>query len=107
MAYINTNYLYKCSTCSHNKDNHCSISYCDYGEMYTPDMTKMPIASVVEKKYGTWVAERVSERDYDGSYSNYTEYICSECERSNGMEQANYCRHCGAEMKGAAEGFDI
>lgn len=107
MAYISTIYLYRCSTCSHNKDSGCSVSYCDHGEMYTPDMTKTPIVNVIEKKRGKWIPHKASVRDYVMGDSYYTEYICSECEESNGTNQTNYCPHCGADMKSAAEGFDI
>ncbi|MBP3922016.1 MAG: hypothetical protein J6D27_03535 [Ruminiclostridium sp.] len=64
-------------------------------------MVEAPACDVAEVKHGKWVAERVSERDYDGSYSNYTQYVCSECKKDNEMKQSNFCPNCGAKMTGS------
>lgn len=47
MSYIDTKYLFKCETCSSYTEGKCYI-YCDHGESYYPDMTKIPTADVVE-----------------------------------------------------------
>ena len=64
------------------------------------EIENLKTIDVQEEKHGKWKATKVSERDYDGSYSNYTEYTCSECKQDNGMTQTNYCPNCGAKMDG-------
>lgn len=45
--YIDVEYLFKCETCKHSTGDKCYI-YCETGESYTPSMTKIPTADVVE-----------------------------------------------------------
>jgi hypothetical protein len=47
MAYIDTKYIGECETCRHHKSGKCD-TWCDGGESYQPDMTKIPTADVVE-----------------------------------------------------------
>lgn len=48
MAYIDTKYLGKCETCRHFRSGGCN-TYCDHGEEYSPDLSKMPAADVAPK----------------------------------------------------------
>jgi hypothetical protein len=71
-------------------------TFCDCGEMYSPSISKIPTAEVVEVKHGEW--EHVG-----GDFAN-----CSNCGtifealptmfvfKSNNI----FCRHCGAKMDG-------
>lgn len=54
MAYIDTKYLGRCETCRHHSNSGCN-TYCDHGEEYSPNLSKIPTADVVE-------VETVSER---------------------------------------------
>ena len=45
--YIDTNYLFKCQTCRHFDGDECD-TFCDSYECYSPDMSKIPTADVVE-----------------------------------------------------------
>ena len=47
MAYIDTKYIGECETCQHHRSGKCD-TWCDCGESYQPDMTKIPTADVVE-----------------------------------------------------------
>lgn len=47
MPYIDTKYLGQCETCRHHRSGQCD-TWCDCGECYQPDMTKIPTADVVE-----------------------------------------------------------
>ena len=47
MAYIDTKYLGKCETCRHHSNSGCN-TYCDHGEEYSPSLSKIPTADVVE-----------------------------------------------------------
>ena len=47
MAYINTEHLFKCETCRRYKGGKC-LAWCESGECYSLDMTKIPTADVVE-----------------------------------------------------------
>lgn len=48
MAYIDTKYLGKCETCRHHRSGICN-TFCDCGEEYSPDLSKMPTADVVPR----------------------------------------------------------
>lgn len=50
MAYIDTKYLFKCETCRKMREGGCN-TFCDSGEMYSPDITKIPTADVIEVKH--------------------------------------------------------
>ena len=45
--YIDTKYLFQCETCHHHKSGKCD-TWCENGENYRPDMSKIPIADVTE-----------------------------------------------------------
>lgn len=45
--YISTEYLGKCETCRNLGSRGCN-TYCDHGEEYRPNLTKIPTADVVE-----------------------------------------------------------
>lgn len=47
MAYIDTKYIGDCETCKHHRSGKCD-TWCDIGESYQPDMTKIPTADVVK-----------------------------------------------------------
>ena len=47
MPYIDTKHLFKCETCRHLKYDGCN-TFCDCGEGYSSDITKIPTADVVE-----------------------------------------------------------
>jgi hypothetical protein len=47
MPYIDIKHLFKCETCRHLKYDGCN-TFCDCGEMYSPDITKIPTADVAE-----------------------------------------------------------
>ena len=47
MAYIDTKHLFKCETCRSMRSGECT-SFCDSGECYSPDISKIPAADVVE-----------------------------------------------------------
>lgn len=47
MAYIDTKYLFECETCRRNRTGMCD-TWCESGECYQPDMSKIPTADVEE-----------------------------------------------------------
>ena len=47
MAYIDTKYLGKCETCRHDISGKCDV-WCENGEFYSPNLSKIPTADVVE-----------------------------------------------------------
>lgn len=47
MAYIDTKYLFKCETCRYHISGGCN-TYCDHREEYSPNLSKIPTADVVE-----------------------------------------------------------
>lgn len=46
-AYIDTKYIGECETCRHHINGKCD-TWCDHGECYRPNMSKIPTADVVE-----------------------------------------------------------
>jgi hypothetical protein len=92
MPYIDTKYLGKCETCRHHSNSGCD-TYCDHGEEYSPNLSKIPTADVVEVKRGNW------EINCDGYYP-----YCSNCmtEPKSGV-MSKYCPECGAKMDGGAK----
>ena len=95
--YIDTKYLFKCETCSSYTGDKC-YTYCDHGESYYPNMTKIPTADVVEVRHGKWYQHNKKKH-------GDTCYHCSVCENyalSDCMvwELTDYCPHCGAKMDG-------
>ena len=47
MPYIDTKYLGECETCRHHSNSGCN-TYCDHGEEYSPNLSKIPTADVEE-----------------------------------------------------------
>ena len=48
--YIDIQYLFKCETCRHCIGEYKCNAYCDSGECYSPNMTKIPTAEDVAPK---------------------------------------------------------
>ena len=45
--YIDIKYLGQCETCRHHRSGKCD-TWCECGECYRPDVSKIPIADVVK-----------------------------------------------------------
>ena len=45
--YIDAEHLFKCETCRHHSADGCN-TWCENGECYSPDMSKIPTADVVK-----------------------------------------------------------
>lgn len=45
--YIDIKYLGQCETCRHHRSGKCD-TWCECGECYRPDVSKIPTADVVE-----------------------------------------------------------
>lgn len=91
MPYISTEHLFKCETCRHCIGETKCDTFCDTGEQYIPDMSKIPTADVVEVKHGEWIKTPCSEKDGDAH--------CSECNHWD-WSDCKYCSECGAKMDG-------
>lgn len=99
--YIDTKYIGDCDTCRHYFDGlGCGIAYCDHGESYSPDMSKIPTADVVEVRHGEWISKDCISKSKRGRTIHYSTYKCSVCEKWNGRHKENYCSNCGAKMDG-------
>lgn len=48
MSYIDTQYLFKCETCRNRIGEDKCYTFCDSGESYSPNMSKIPTDDVVE-----------------------------------------------------------
>lgn len=109
--YIDAEYMFKCETCRHYRENKCN-TFCDSGESYSPNMSKIPTADVAEVKHGEWVLMG-TEMFMDGSHSS--KFCCSLCSREIGVCHEHdsdkyryakvmypYC-HCGAKMDGGEQ----
>lgn len=83
MAYIDTKYIGECEFCRHHRSGKCD-TWCDYGECYQPDMSKIPTADVIEVKHGYW------KDNHNGTFT------CSECEGKS--SKMDWCGRCGAKM---------
>ncbi len=88
--YIDAEYMFKCETCRHCRGEYKCNTFCDSGESYSPNMSKIPTADVVEVRHGKW------EINCDGYYP-----YCGNCktEPENGV-MTKYCPECGAKMDG-------
>lgn len=47
MPYIDTKYIGDCNYCRHHRTGGCD-TWCECGECFEPNMTKIPLADVVE-----------------------------------------------------------
>lgn len=74
MAYIDTQYLGKCYTCRNLRSGGCN-TYCDHGEEYSPDLSKIPTADVVPR------AELDAMRGAANSYKMHYENAKAEVAR--------------------------
>lgn len=111
MAYIDTKYLFECETCRRNRTGMCD-TWCESGECYQPDMSKIPTADVVEVKHGKWelkseihrFLEEIDEDFYvECPFCQRVYYIPFEFDDKKMLEYAKknypYC-NCGAKMDG-------
>lgn len=111
MAYIDTKYLGQCETCLHHRSGKCD-TWCDCGECYQPDMSKIPTTDVEEVKHGEWelkseiykMLDDVDEEFYvECPLCHRTEYVPFELDDRKMLKYAKehypYC-HCGAKMDG-------
>lgn len=85
MPYVDTKYIGQCETCQHHSNSGCN-TYCDHGEEYSPNLSKIPTADVVEVKRGEWIEGKTLEK-------------CSVCGKK-GFPDWHYCPNCGARMDG-------
>jgi Zn finger protein HypA/HybF involved in hydrogenase expression len=96
--YIDAEYMFKCETCRHYRENKCN-TFCDSGESYSPDMSKIPTADVAEVKHGEWIDKPT------GAYSRMQSW-CTVCGKHSGIggiesnRHKPYCPNCGAKMDG-------
>lgn len=104
MAYIDTKYLGKCETCRHHRSGKCD-TWCDCGECYSPDMSKIPEADVVEVEHGYWVDELNGEYVGLNKMDGYPERSCTCSVCGDWLTGSNeyhcrgiYCPNCGAKM---------
>ena len=103
MAYIDTKYIGECKTCRHQANRGCD-TWCDHGESYQPNMSKIPAADVVEVRHGYWIP----------SPDGINPIRCSECNMPAPLAAgenefgdfeicrypSSYCHECGAKMDG-------
>ena len=85
MAYIDTQYLGKCETCRHHRSGSCN-TFCDCGEEYSPDLSKIPTADVVPKseveELKAIIADhKASEERWEELYSNTKAEVAREISR--------------------------
>lgn len=85
MPYIDAEYMFKCESCRHFRENKCN-TFCDSGESYSPDVSKIPTADVAEVKHGEW--------KWDERFSDYTCSLCHDWD----LKTPNYCSNCGTKM---------
>ena len=92
MAYINTEHLYQCTTCKNHNKSGCA-TFCNHGEQYIPDMSKIPTADIEEVRHGEWIWTENGEEDYEQFW------VCSVCKEKSYIE-TKFCSDCGAKMDG-------
>ncbi len=97
MAFIDTKHFDRCDTCNHYIDsmNGCDV-LCQNHEFYSPNISKIPTADVVEVNHGEWISLEAEI----GLYS------CSKCEHKILREKCNFCPNCGAKMDGRSDTDD-
>ena len=89
--YIDTNYLFKCPTCRHFDGDECD-TFCDSYECYSPDMSKIPTADVVE-------VVRCKDCEYFGKDMGYGKHDCKKYEMPYCLE-TDFCSY-GKRKEGA------
>lgn len=85
---------FSCTNCRHNRTGKCDC-WCDCGEQYSPDLTKLQIVDAVEVAHGRWVPMYKVDWLYGKEW--LTNYICTECGQLH-KKKSNYCPNCGAKM---------
>lgn len=62
-------------------------------------------ADVVERKHGEWVHTTIEDEDWGGTYHRWT---CSVCggRVSGNPAGSNFCKWCGADMRGEKNAVD-
>ena len=74
--------------------------YCDKDERMPADVIKT--LPPVQPKCGYWTESH--EHIYtDNGVAEWTNFFCSECDAPN-SEPTDFCPHCGADMRGEADG---
>ena len=92
--YIDADYLFKCQTCRHHRSGGCD-TWCENGECYSPDMSKIPTADVVEVKHGYW------KECFEDWRKQIAGDECSACgfqHYGTSISHYHYCPNCGAKM---------
>ena len=106
MAYIDTKYLFQCTTCRNHNKSGCA-TYCDHGEEYSPSLSKIPEADVVEVRHGEWKMKVHSfyADNYDESIELciYILASCSNCGNKHSPNQV-FSKHLYAP-EDADDGF--
>ena len=97
MAYIDTKHLGKCETCRHYRTGGCD-TWCENGECYSPNMSKIPIADVEKVKHGEWLmclTDEPWQKGYHGRCS-----VCGAIYSYNISKMPKRCDNCDAKMDG-------
>ena len=92
--YIDAEHLFKCETCRHHRSGGCD-TWCENGECYSPDMSKIPTADVVEVKHGYW------KECFEDWRKQIAGDECSACgfqHYGTCISHYHYCPNCGAKM---------
>lgn len=116
MRLIDADLMFKCETCRHHRNGGCN-TYCDHGEEYSPDMSKLPTIDPEElrpkgecpicnaKDNGFIALNKTMEYSgieiaanrqgmlrvrYYGGKDNFEAQDLIKC---------NYCPNCGAKME--------
>lgn len=113
MPYIDTKYIGDCNYCRHHRTGSCD-TWCDCGECFEPDMTKIPLADVVEVRQGhwEWFEEWIPSTPDNVRECEDCGWRCSECKTAladavggywddvSETPKLHYCPICGAIMGG-------
>lgn len=93
MRIIDADLMFKCETCRHHRSGGCN-TYCDHGEEYSPDMSKLPTIDPEDlRPKGEWI-----EREHEDERGDYVLFHCSRCDEPSARKK-NYCSNCGAKME--------
>ena len=69
--YVDAEHLFKCETCRHHRSGGCD-TWCENGECYSPDMSKIPTADVMEAK---WISVKDRLPNKTGKYLICNEFL--------------------------------
>lgn len=96
MRLINADLMFKCETCRHHRNGGCN-TYCDHGEEYSPNMSKLPTIDPEDlRPKGEWIRPtKINGRSFNIPH-------CSACEGvpCGVDENTRYCPYCGANNGG-------